>query len=120
MPISWNEIRHNALAFSKEWATESREEAEAKTFWDEFFRVFGIDLVVVRDALGEVGRRLVWNFDTVGRRRLVLWIRRDRVRAGGQNERPRPESNAHKIAPYITSFSQRLLFGGANCRRVTP
>ncbi len=42
MPISWNEIRQNAIAFSKEWATESREHAEAKTFWDEFFRVFGI------------------------------------------------------------------------------
>ena len=42
MPISWNEIRHNAVAFAKEWATESREDAEAKTFWDEFFAVFGI------------------------------------------------------------------------------
>ena len=42
MPISWNEIRHNALAFSREWATETREEAEAKSFWDEFFKVFGI------------------------------------------------------------------------------
>jgi hypothetical protein len=42
MPISWNEIRHNALAFAKEWADESDERAEAKTFWDEFFRVFGI------------------------------------------------------------------------------
>jgi hypothetical protein len=42
MPISWNEIRHNAVAFSKEWAGVSREDAEAKTFWDEFFKVFGI------------------------------------------------------------------------------
>ena len=42
MPISWNEIRHNAVAFAKEWATESREDAEAKSFWDEFFAVFGI------------------------------------------------------------------------------
>jgi len=42
MPISWNEIRQNAIAFSKEWATEQREEAEAKSFWDEFFKVFGI------------------------------------------------------------------------------
>ena len=42
MPISWNEIRHNAVAFAKEWATESREEAEAKSFWDQFFAVFGI------------------------------------------------------------------------------
>ncbi len=42
MPISWNEIRQNAIAFSKEWASESREEAEAKSFWDGFFPVFGI------------------------------------------------------------------------------
>jgi hypothetical protein len=42
MPISWNEIRHNAVAFAKEWAGAAREDAEAKTFWDEFFKVFGI------------------------------------------------------------------------------
>jgi hypothetical protein len=42
MPLSWNEIRSRAVAFSKEWAGESREQAEAKTFWDEFFRVFGL------------------------------------------------------------------------------
>ena len=34
MPLSWNEIRSGAVAFSKEWAGESREHAEAKTFWD--------------------------------------------------------------------------------------
>ncbi|HEY3788680.1 MAG TPA: DNA methyltransferase, partial [Urbifossiella sp.] len=42
MPLSWNEIRHNVLAFSREWAGESREDAEGKTFWDEFFAAFGI------------------------------------------------------------------------------
>ena len=42
MPLSWNEIRSNAIAFSKEFATDSRENAEAKTFWDEFFKVFGL------------------------------------------------------------------------------
>jgi len=30
------------MAFSQEWASESREEAEAKSFWDGFFQVFGI------------------------------------------------------------------------------
>ena len=35
-------IRSNTIAFSREWVTESREDAEAKTFWYEFFRVFGI------------------------------------------------------------------------------
>lgn len=42
MPISWNEIRQNAIAFSRDWKDENREEAEAKTFWDEFFQVFGL------------------------------------------------------------------------------
>jgi len=42
MPLSWNEIKGRALAFSKEWAEESSEDAEAKSFWDGFFNVFGI------------------------------------------------------------------------------
>jgi hypothetical protein len=42
MPISWNEIRSRALSFSKEWANETSEDAEAKSFWDGFFQVFGI------------------------------------------------------------------------------
>jgi hypothetical protein len=42
MPISWNEIRDRALAFSKEWAGEASESAEAKSFWDAFFNVFGV------------------------------------------------------------------------------
>ena len=42
MPLSWNEIRTNAINFSREWASETRERAEAGTFWNEFFAVFGI------------------------------------------------------------------------------
>jgi hypothetical protein len=42
MPLSWNEIRHNATRFSKEWAGKTREDPEGKSFWDEFFTVFGI------------------------------------------------------------------------------
>jgi len=42
MPLSWNEIRDRSVAFSKEWKDESSEDAEAKTFWDNFFKVFGI------------------------------------------------------------------------------
>jgi hypothetical protein len=42
MPLSWNEIKTRAIAFSKEWEDESSEDAEAKTFWGEFFEVFGI------------------------------------------------------------------------------
>ena len=42
MPISWNEIRDRALKFSQEWAEETSEDASAKTFWDDFFNVFGV------------------------------------------------------------------------------
>ena len=42
MPLSWNEIKSRALAFAKEWEHESSEDAEAKSFWDSFFDVFGI------------------------------------------------------------------------------
>ena len=42
MPLSWNEIRDRALQFSREWADESSEDAEAKSFWDAFFTVFGV------------------------------------------------------------------------------
>jgi len=42
MPLSWNEIRDRAIAFSKEWEGEASEDAEAKSFWDAFFSVFGL------------------------------------------------------------------------------
>lgn len=40
--LSWNEIRARAITFSKEWENETSEHAEAKSFWDGFFNVFGI------------------------------------------------------------------------------
>ena len=42
MPLSWNEIKDRALKFSREWADEASEDAEAKSFWDGFFEVFGV------------------------------------------------------------------------------
>lgn len=47
MPLSWNEIRHRAIAFSKEWAGAKSERAEKQPFWDEFFDCFGIRRKVV-------------------------------------------------------------------------
>lgn len=40
--LSWNEIRARAISFTKEWGNETNESAEAKSFWDDFFSVFGI------------------------------------------------------------------------------
>ncbi|HKV96582.1 MAG TPA: DNA methyltransferase [Gammaproteobacteria bacterium] len=41
-PLSPNEIRDRALKFAHEWAGERRERAEAQTYWNEFFNVFGV------------------------------------------------------------------------------
>lgn len=56
MPLSWNEIKSRALAFSKTWEHEYSEDAEAKSFWDGFFDVFGIS------------RRRVATFETAVRK----------------------------------------------------
>lgn len=47
MPLSWNEIRHRAIRFSKDWVDASSERAEKQTFWNEFFDVFGLRRRVV-------------------------------------------------------------------------
>lgn len=43
MALSWNEIKERAVKFSKEWEREFNEDAEAKSFMDDFFNVFGIN-----------------------------------------------------------------------------
>jgi len=40
--LSWNEIRQNAIKFAREWQNARDERAEAQTFWNEFFDVFGV------------------------------------------------------------------------------
>lgn len=40
--ITLNEIRNRSISFSKEWEREYSEDAEAKSFWDGFFEVFGV------------------------------------------------------------------------------
>jgi hypothetical protein len=42
MPLSWNEIRDRAIAFAREFGDDSSENADAQTFWNEFFNVFGV------------------------------------------------------------------------------
>jgi hypothetical protein len=41
LTLSLREIRDRAQAFASAWAGETREHAEAKSFWDGFFNVFG-------------------------------------------------------------------------------
>jgi hypothetical protein len=42
MPLSWNEIRDRATAFARDWKRAESEDADAKSFWDAFFDVFGV------------------------------------------------------------------------------
>lgn len=43
MPLSLNEIRDRATAFAREYRDASSENAEAQSFWGDFFKVFGIN-----------------------------------------------------------------------------
>ncbi|MCA3281458.1 MAG: class I SAM-dependent DNA methyltransferase [Roseomonas sp.] len=43
MPLSLNEIRDRATAFAREYRDASNENAEAQSFWGDFFKVFGIN-----------------------------------------------------------------------------
>jgi hypothetical protein len=43
MPLSQKEIRERAYQFANEWAAITRERAEAQTFWNEFFNIFGFN-----------------------------------------------------------------------------
>ncbi len=42
MPLSLNEIRKRATEFSNDWENATEERAEAQTFWNNFFNVFGV------------------------------------------------------------------------------
>ncbi|SHJ67572.1 Type II restriction/modification system, DNA methylase subunit YeeA [Hymenobacter daecheongensis DSM 21074] len=43
MPLSLSEVKDRAIRFAQEWQHETREHAEAKAFWGEFFNVFGVN-----------------------------------------------------------------------------
>ena len=42
MSLTINEIKNRAIKFAGEWKSDSSERAEAQTFWNEFFEVFGL------------------------------------------------------------------------------
>ena len=65
MPISWNEIRHNAISFAREWAGVKSEIGQEWKFWNDFFATFGIRrrvLTVFQIWAGE----LVGTHDRIG------------------------------------------------------
>lgn len=44
MKLSWNEIQHRAVQFSKNWKDAKDEKSQAQLFLNDFFHVFGVDL----------------------------------------------------------------------------
>ena len=42
MRLSWNEIRTRAAAFSNEWRDATYEKGESQSFYNDFFKVFGV------------------------------------------------------------------------------
>lgn len=42
MRLSWNEVRARASVFSKDWREASYEKGETQTFYNDFFKVFGV------------------------------------------------------------------------------
>jgi hypothetical protein len=64
MPLSWNEIRHNAIRFARDWAEARSEIAEKQTFWNEFFAVFGVSRRTVGN-FEEGVRNLAGNYDRI-------------------------------------------------------
>ena len=52
--LSLNEIRDRARAFAREWDGETSERAEAQSFWNDLFHVFGKKRrsVAVQHAVG--------------------------------------------------------------------
>ena len=54
--ISWNEVRDRAIRFSREWADATSESSDKQTFWNEFFKVFGIQRRAVATFEAAVAR----------------------------------------------------------------
>jgi hypothetical protein len=65
MPLSWNEIRHCAIAFSKDWTRVKSERAEKQTSWNEYFNVFGMSRKAL-SSFEEPVKQLSGHFGAIG------------------------------------------------------
>ncbi len=68
MRLSFQEIRNRAIQFAHDWRDEASERAEAQTFWNEFFAVFGIQRRSVASFEATV-RNLGGGYDRID----VIW-----------------------------------------------
>lgn len=64
MRLSLTEIRSRAIAFAHDWADASSERAEAQSFWQAFFNVFGLNRRAVA-SFEEKVRNLGGSFDRI-------------------------------------------------------
>ena len=64
MPISWNEIHHNAIKLSRDWAGVKSESAGKQALWNEFLQVFGIKRRVVA-SFGESAKKMSGDYGRI-------------------------------------------------------
>lgn len=43
MRLTWNEIRARAAAFAEDWRDARYEKGETQSFYNAFFRIFGVE-----------------------------------------------------------------------------
>ena len=56
MTLSWTDIKTNAIRFAADFADARHERAEAQTFWNQFFAIFGIERRRVAVYEGKVAK----------------------------------------------------------------
>ena len=62
MRLSWNEIRARAAAFARKWAEAGYEKGETQSFYNDFFRIFGVR----RESVARYEERVAKLDDTSG------------------------------------------------------
>ena len=62
MRLSWNEIRARAAFFAREWADAGYEKGETQSFYNDFFRIFGVR----RPSVARYEQRVAMLDDTSG------------------------------------------------------
>ena len=43
MRLSWNDIRTRAAKFARDWADATYEKGDTQSFYNDFFRIFGVE-----------------------------------------------------------------------------
>ena len=103
MPISWNEIRANAMRFARDWVGARSESAEKQTFWNEFFAVFGVSRRTV-GSFEERVRNLSGSYDRID----LFWPRMLLVEHKSRGEDlDEAKSQAHRYIANLIDAGRR-------------